>query len=261
MLIDRAPVHVWLEHPRLGNQPQPRSEPSRKMQIGSAVHDYVLTQDIDSVVVVEADSYRTNQAKAERDLALAQGRNPVLLEDFGEVQARSERLLPLVERLGIVPAGCEMTCVWEDGGAYHRCRFDAPVPERNICYDLKCTGLAATPDGWGRTNLWRMYDLQLGHYRRGWLSHYGELPDFRYIVQEDTPPYSVRIFTVDSQGFDWCDGQADLAAQTWADCWAEYGENRWPDYDTDVVVMDTPGWLAAQMEPRFDGTHLGRDRR
>ena len=256
ILSERAPVHAWMEHPRLGNQPATRSAPSGQILIGAAVHETCLT-DEDTVRQIDADSYRTKAAREERDEAIAAGKLPLLAGEYGEYTRRVERLRQhdVIRRLDRKDA--ELTAVWEHGGAYCRARFDVADFGRDVIYDLKCTARQATPEAWGRSNLWQMYSMQIGHYRAAYGALTGVLPDFRFIVQESEPPYEIRMFGMDSQGLEWCDRKAETARDDWAMLMAAYGaDERWPGYPSDLCVMETPGWIAAQMDATYDGTHI-----
>ena len=64
------------------------------------------------------------------------------------------------------PRTPEATLIWQEpNGAWCRARPDALCP--GLICDVKTTTMAATPDGWGRRQMWE-YAMQAGLYRRGY---------------------------------------------------------------------------------------------
>lgn len=73
-LLSEGPLSAWANHRKLGNLAGP---PSDSQLEGRLVHAAVL-EDTSDLVIVEADSFRTKDAKAIRDAALADGKTPVV---------------------------------------------------------------------------------------------------------------------------------------------------------------------------------------
>src|SRR5690606_29585641 len=82
VLLAKSPLHAWLQHPRLGGKARAAT---KAMDEGSLVHALLLGQD-DQIVEVDADSWRTNAAKEQRDAARAEGKIPVLAGELDDVR-------------------------------------------------------------------------------------------------------------------------------------------------------------------------------
>ena len=108
-------------------------------------------------------------------------------------------------------------------------------------WDFKTTGLAATPQHWGRTQL-PEYLMQYGLYTRGIRKVLGwKECEMRFVVQETDPPYALAVFALADDYREFADRLADKAIRLWTECmkWT-----RWPSYQTDYVIeMDAPAWL------------------
>ena len=75
-LITQTPIHAFMRHPRL-NPGAPREE-SNKMDIGTIAHGLLLEGDESRIVLIEAEDWRTKEAKEQRDQAYADGKVPLL---------------------------------------------------------------------------------------------------------------------------------------------------------------------------------------
>ena len=98
-LIDRSPLHAWMQHPKLGGQ-QEESQPAR-MSLGSAAHSVILEGDWNSIMFIVADSFRTKAAQARRDQIIRlKG-----LRCWKKTAARLRGWLPHFAVLGSIGAG------------------------------------------------------------------------------------------------------------------------------------------------------------
>ena len=109
-LIDRSPLHAWMQHPKLGGQQE--EKPAARLSLGSAAHSVILQGDWESIGFIDKDSYRTNEAKEQRDYILAAGGTPLLEKDRGTIEA----MVAEFERAGIDRSGfeTERTLIWQD---------------------------------------------------------------------------------------------------------------------------------------------------
>ena len=247
-LIDRSPLHAWMQHPKLGGK-QEELEPAR-MSLGSAAHSVILQGDWDSIGFIDADSYRTKAAKDQRDYILAAGGTPLLEKDRSTI----EEMVAAFEadRSGFEAVGfeTERTLIWQDKATESAptiwCRSRVDLLGDRLILDLKTTAVPATPERWGRTLLWD-YAMQCGFYRRGYKAlKGGKPPAFRFIVQETTPPYSVAQFSFDGAGLDYADYLAEQAVWKWGECIESQEE--WPSYAAGVNVMEAPYWVRERLE-------------
>ena len=258
MLVDRSAAHAWRMHPKLGNRMDIFTS-SREMNIGSAAHSVVLEHDWDSIAFIDAADYRTKAAKEARDKASAEGKTPILEKD----RVLVEGMVSAMQKTGIFKPDYlyEKTLVWRDwetGGFWGRARVDAlDLFGNGTIYDLKTTGVNATPEGWGRTRIWE-YAMQCGFYRRAVFSlakfiwgenaqSITEPPRFIFVVQETDPPYSTRRFEFDHAGYQYADMLAEKAMKEWSFC---MHNNQWEGYKNVINTVRTPNWIIWEMEAR-----------
>ena len=244
-LIDRSPLHAWMKHPKLGGQ-QEESQATR-MSLGSAAHSVILEGSWNSVEFIDADSFRTKAAKAERDQIIAHGRTPLLEKDRGTIEAMFDSF----EKAGIDRSGfeAERTLIWQDriteASPQIWCRSRVDLLGDRLILDLKTTAIPATPERWGRNQIWD-YAMQCGFYRRGYQAlKGGKPPAFRFIVQETMAPYSVAQFAFDGAGLEYADYLADQAVWHWGQC---IKAQSWPSYAAGVNIMEAPYWVRERLE-------------
>ena len=240
VLIERSPAHAWLKHPRLGGSVD--RSPKTNLQLGTAAHSVVLEGHWGSIEFIDTFNYRTKAARQERDDALDHGLTPLLEKQRDTVESMANEMISS----GIFRTDMkrEQTLVWREGPAWCRARVDAM--EDGLILDLKTTDIPATPERWGRTQLWE-YAMQVGFYRIGAMAVGAseQPPDFRFVVQEVKPPYAIGQFEFDSAGLDYAEMIARQAIERWTEC---ITRDEWPAYPDGISVMDTPYWVREQLE-------------
>ena len=210
------------------------------MEIGSAAHAVALEGN-HGIASSYGGRSRTGERNRQGNAYRSAGAWPDRVTSKGIPSSRHDgRITQAAPPKEFIP---EATIIWEERGVWYRARIDAL--STGVIYDVKTTGLHATPEGWGRTQLWE-YAMQVGFYRRAYaFDNGGELPGFRFIVQENSPPYEVGIFTLENEALNYCDGLAVKAMTIWGAC-MESGE--WPGYPRGAYVAELPGWLRAKQE-------------
>lgn len=137
-LLTKSPWHARKQHPRLGGE---RWTPSKKMDEGSIVHALLLEQPLDGLIeVIDADSFRTNAAKAARDAAQLAGKLVILADRFNELKAGVPLIRDNLHKANVDLDGIrEASILWETDECQCRTRID--LLSRNHCKvtDLKCT--------------------------------------------------------------------------------------------------------------------------
>ena len=244
-LIDRSPLHAWMQHPKLGVQQE--EKPEARLSLGKAAHSVILEGDWNGIWFIDKDSFRTKAAQEERTKAIAAGVTPLLQKDRGTIAA----MVAEFERAGMDRSGfeTERTLIWKDKATEAAptiwCRARVDLLGDRLILDLKTTAVPATPERWGRNLIWD-YAMQAGFYRRGYKAlKGGKPPAFRFIVQETTPPYSVAQFAFDGAGLDYADYLAEQAVWKWGEC---IKAQSWPSYAAGVNVMEAPYWVRERLE-------------
>ena len=250
ILNTRSPRHAWQAHPRLNSMY--RETHKTAYDIGHAAHALRLHDDR-GIVIIDAKSYQTNDAKAQRDQAYIDGKVPVLTGKMAQLEAMhvagNLQLDAHADARGAFKNGTpEATLVWKestDHGIHLWCRArldwlpNAPGAE-TIFHDFKTT-TNASPQGWGERVMYDTgADIQAAWYRRGIRAVFGiDDPNFRFVVQEHEPPYALCVIGVTPAAIGMADRKIARAINTWLQCRAS---DNWPGYPAETVFVDPPVW-------------------
>ena len=230
---------------------------TRAQNLGSAAHAVVL-DDGPRPFLIDAADYRTKDAKAARDQALADGLTPVLPAELETVMRMAEAILahPLASQLLGVPGKAEQSAFWHDAefDVWRRARFDfLPDPEhhgrpRLLVPDYKTTK-AAHPDQFARSVADFGYHMQADWYLSA-LVALGYDPDavFLFIAQETTPPYLVTVGQLDDDALQIGRHLNRKALRIFAQC-RESGV--WPGYSDGVETLALPYWYVNNHSEAF----------
>ena len=145
VLLQRSPLHAWQQHSRGGNK---RPEASDEMRRGKLI-DRLLFQAGAEVVIVEADSWRTNAAKAARDEAEARGAIAVLREKHEEADRVANEIRGNLfdAGLNLNDCKCQHRVVWDSDGTPCKGFLDCVIIGGDSgtvrIFDLKITDNAA----------------------------------------------------------------------------------------------------------------------
>jgi hypothetical protein len=244
LLLTRSAKHAWARHPRLN--PEFKRVEEEKFDLGTTAHELLL-RGLDIAHVVDADSWRSNAAKDERDNARAAGLVPLLVKDYERTQGMVEAIRAQLHGLNIplfVDGKAEQTLVWEEQGVLCRARLDWLRDDHEAINDLKTTSASANPHDWCRRTLWGIgADIQVVMYRRGVLALTGRLPDFYYLVAECQAPYAISLVTLAPSALELAEKKLDRALHAWKECLAT---GIWPAYPTTVAYAELPPWVEQQ---------------
>lgn len=137
LLVSRSPRHAWRAHPRLGNVDRAATEAQDR---GSVIHALVLGKGA-SFAVLDVDDFRTKDARAQREAAVADGRIPIKRDFYHECEGVALVVTSTLDKLGIRLVGerqrTELVAIWQEDGAMCRARFDSL--DGATIYDLKTT--------------------------------------------------------------------------------------------------------------------------
>lgn len=249
LLCTKTPLHAWAAHPRLNPDYQPTHDD--KFDVGTACHSLLL-QGIDLVHVVDANDWRTKDAKLERDSARGTGKIPLLTRQWDEVSLMLDAVRQQVARLPIKPPPFtngtpEQTIVWNEAGVMCRARLDWLHADALTIDDLKTTSVDF--DRWTRKTMWENgYALQAAWYQRGVQSVYGvTFCDFRFVLAEVAPPYAVSVVDLAPSALSLANEQIDYALATWRQC---LETDTWPAYPLRIATVEAPAWLETRWYER-----------
>jgi hypothetical protein len=246
-LLTQSPLHAKLQHVRL--TPDARREESSRADLGSIAHALLLEGDMSTVVVVEADDWRTKAAKEQRDAARADGKLPILTKDYGVVmemvQVADHALMGSELCTDWLSAKAEQTLIWQEDGTWCRARPDKLTPDDKVYFEYKTTA-SAHPAAFVKTAINQGYDLQAVLGRRGVKAVTGIEPTVVFVVQEIEPPYAVSFISLSPMFLSIAEERLLLALEQWRRCMTS---NEWPGYSERVATVDPPGWYGMdQME-------------
>lgn len=213
---------------------------------GSAAHRLV-TGNGSGVVVVDADDWRTKDAKAARDDARAQGLTAVLRHDWEMIEAMAVQLrehpvaLAILERDGTR----ETTVIWQETDVvWGRARIDLfPMidegSERAVIGDYKTAADAETRK-FEKSAADYGYAQQADWYCRGVQTVLGIPTRMVFVVQEKSYPFAVNVVELSGSFMEIGRERNNRAVHVYARCRAT---NEWPAYGDEINQAIPPVWL------------------
>lgn len=256
-LITKSPRHAWLAHPRLGGAKDDSDEEtadpsaSKAKALGELIHRLVLGKGAD-IVVIDADSWRTNAAKAERDAAMSAGRIAVLAHKLPEAQAAADAWRVQLDEMGfdrVFRDGMkEVVLVWrEDGETWCRAMADQIIIDEDSktaeIWDLKTVGRSSRPAACAKQITDFGYDLSLNFYERGLVTLRPDLGGRikkRWIFGEVAAPFAATPIEINGEWEMVARMQCDRAIALWRKCVAS---GKWPFYCDAIVRLEPKPWM------------------
>ncbi len=258
VLLDRSPRHAALRHPRLNPAWEPYED--TKFNIGNAAHKLLIGRGKE-LVIVEADDWRKNDAKAARAEAHEAGNVAILAHQHRTALAMAASFVEQTQTIeecktafqpGTGGNG-EVVIIAEYEGVILRSMVDWM---RDPCHldDLKTTGISASPDRLPYAMADGGWDLQAAIQERildvldldgrGRRHHY-------FYLQENDDPYEVTVCELPESVMTIGRAKLDKAIGIWRRCMTE---NRWPGYPRLVHSPVYPPYLEARaIESLMDG--------
>lgn len=250
-LLDESPFHAWSKHPRLGGQVSDM-DTKRNLELGSAIHKLVLGRGKE-VHVVDADSWRTNAAKEERDVYLAGGCIVLLGKDYEIAKAIADNFRPRVEEVmeaRVEDCHTEVVLVWEENSFWRRAMIDIVSKDLRRVLDIKTTAMSVAPAEISRRLYNSGWHRQAAFYTRGLDAldpqGFGKR-SFGFMSAETEAPFAISPpVTIDEFGYEIAHSDVQRGCELWDDCMVA-GE--WPGYFSKTPhVASPPGWIASAYE-------------
>lgn len=258
VMIEHCPARARMEHPRLAAQPE-RERPSRDMEIGSVAHRLILGRGA-PIAPIDAEDYKTNDAKSARESAYAARFLPILMSDYEVAQNLADAFR---EQLAVTP-GCEGWALGQSevvgiardptSGALMRSMFDRLElhDDHAVIWDIKTTGQSAAPWSVARTIANMSYDVPVGFYTR-----VVELlrPDlegrviFRWVFIENDAPHAMTVADADATAVEIGRRKTARACREWSRC---LKTGHWPRYPARIVTPEYPAYAASAWMARED---------
>lgn len=225
-------------------------KPKKEFDFGHAAHLQVLG-DGPELEVVDAPDWRTKAAREQRDAARAEGRVPILVADWEQVQemAAAIKAHPIASQLLAPGAGTpEVTLIWrdEETGVMLRIRLDW-LPNKGsgrlIVPEYKSARSAQTEE-FARAAANYDYNLQAAWQMAG-VRALGIADQVRhvFVAQDKEPPYLVNVIELDERAVRTGNTLMRWAIDLYQRCMTS---GRWPGYAADVEQAALPDWYLAR---------------
>ena len=256
LILDSPAKYRWKkDHP-------PLVPPSKKFDVGTAVHSKVLGTGVEAVIIptellASNGAASTTAAKTFIAEARAAGKVPLKSEEFEPINAQAENVLanPTARALFDQPGAAEVSVFADIDGVAVRARFDF-LPEqgerRRVAVDLK-TARDASPRGFTRSIAEYGYETQRQWYLDTLNTVTGPMPEgmepeMVFVAVEKDAPYLVGIYQLPTIWTAMGATKAARARRIYAEC-TETGV--WPGYPLDVQLLSPPTWLIYQHEEDY----------
>ena len=244
-LLTATPAHARLQHPRLN--PQQDREESSRLDLGTIAHGILLEGDSSRVVVIDAEDWRKQETKEQRDEARAAGKLPILKADHAtvlEMVKAAEGYISSSEIAADFQAAIpEQTLIWQEAGIWLRCRPDKATPDWRVVFDYKTCAGTAHPAVWAKSAMVRFgYDIQAAINLRGVKAlTKAKRTTFVFLVQEIEPPYVLSIVSLSPEWLQLADDKLRVAMSIWQGCTRK---NEWPGYPSRIAYVEPPAFAS-----------------
>lgn len=245
-LLKRSPMHAAHKHPRLNPYGGMASDGDKAMWLGSAVHRLALGRGRE-ISTIRYRDYTSGAARDARDLALANGRIPILEHELVKARDMADILKRRIsEALDGAPYVTEVVICWQEhtrfGPIWCRAMLDVWCEAKAMALDPKALSTPATADAFGRTASNSGYDIQAVFYSRGLSVLAPKVKGkvrFANLVVENTPPHGDQMLEPDEDSRRAAESLVVQAMETFARCL--YARD-WPGYPKGIQPYATPSW-------------------
>jgi hypothetical protein len=245
-LIAKSPLHAKANVGR---------DPSKNLDRGTVVHRLLLGKGAE-YVLVEANDWRTNAAKAARDEARERGLVPVLAHEIESYKETAEAIRgQLAARDIILDGASEVAITWTEqspsGPVACRGMLDHLWLADGRILDLKVTADAA-PGSVERTAENLGYAIQCAAYTRAVAALDPDLAGrvkFLFAFCEPDEPHAVNICQPDGVFRELGERRWLRAVHAWGECLAT---GKYPGYGDGINYLNPPAWALAREGYSFD---------
>lgn len=262
-ILEECPRAGWFGHSRLN--PSGPGKKTKAQDVGTICHAILLEGDLSKVAVIDPQDYvgprggipkgwTTDAIKAARDAARADGKIPVLADDFADIQAMvdsAQEFIRTSELSDIWPGtDREVTLLWEESGIWLRSRPDSLTKDRLIVTDVKTTAGSANPAAWGRAQIEGHNEIQAALGVRGLRNLVQDLrdePRYVWLVIEQKAPFLCSLVGPDPAQMELAEEKVEDAIEIWRRCMSS---GRWPAYGGRINWYSPPVYVRTRWEER-----------
>lgn len=248
-IINHTVLHAYLKHPKL--QKVAIREEADHMDFGRAAHALLFEPHNANIEVIDADNWRTAEAREKKAKARAEGKSPLLTKDFVEARAMVDAANSYIERSslkGVLSKGkAEQTFIAQDDKCWLRGRLDFITHDRALIIDYKTVSRTANADLFVRNSVFNYgYDIQAAMYcYLNQLLGYKGRTDYVWLLQETEYPYACSLVGANSSILDSGLKKIEIAKALWLKA---LKSNKFDGYPEQVIWMDAPPWELAKTE-------------
>lgn len=230
------------------------SKHTSAMDLGTRVHALVLGKGAERLAELPYDEYRTDEAKAARDAAVAAGKIPTKPREMAEAKEIAAVVLAHPTTGGLFTEGdAEVSMFWRDEefGIWCRGRADYLTYFGGLptIVDFKTTADASPgEDGFGKRAYNLSYWMQDPWYREGWAAHLGCDPDdidFVFACVETEQPYLPATYRVKAGHAERGRAVNRIARERYRDC---VKSGTWPGYSEEIEDLELPRYGVQRIE-------------
>lgn len=232
----------------------PTEKKSKEMDIGSIAHALALDKG-KKYIVSPYDEYRTKEARAWRDDAIAEGIIPIKEKDYVDAKAVADILKAKMRHLlGDAKYETEVPFFWQEGETWCGGMIDLWCEEKLICLDPKLTTFL---HGKARNHVINMgYDIQGAWTLRGLGKIFPEYEGrirFANLLVKPKAPYTSRAVAINEAWRMSAEQECLRALRIFERCMAT---NEWPAYPDDIEMLDIPSWT---LRERIEAEMMSED--
>ena len=246
ILHTQTPRHAYLKHPKLGKS---GFSTSARFDLGRAAHSMLLEPEKENVIAVDSENWRCKETKLRRDEIHAQGKIPMLIEEYSKIELMASIARDFIRRTSIsekfFASDKEVSLIAKDG-CWLRGRLDAISKDRTLIIDYK-TVPSANPDSFLRSSVFQYgYDIQAAMYiyLNKLTGHKGKCT-YMFVLQEIEAPYSCSLVQCDQSIIDCGSIKLGSSINQWSRCLAD---NEWPEYGHEPYNIEAPAWRLDDFE-------------
>lgn len=215
-----------------------------EFDFGHVVHELALGEGA-GIVVVDADSWRTKAAQEAKKEARAEGKAPLLRDEYEQAKACAEAVTrhPIARKLWDTADHFEIAATWDDGDVPRKAKLDLVAGRFGV--DLKTTDYAET-EAFGRSAGKYGYATQDAWYRDALTEAFGiDEPEFLFVVVEKRPPFLVNVIKLDPYDVDLGHKRNGQMVDLYRRC---RDTDTWPAYGDGINQAQLPRWAEIEME-------------
>lgn len=239
VLANECPALYWHGSPFNPNAAPP--ENGKHLDIGTALHLAALEPERLRLrtVIVEADDWRTKDARDRRDDVYFAGLVPLLTKDAALVDRLANAIRDNKHARELLDgAETEVSYFWNASGIRCKARADVVCRDGRMA-DLK-TSANASPDFFRRQAFNAGHFFRDPFYRDGWEIAAGQrVPEYWFIVVGREEPHIVTTCRLDDRAIEWGRLKIGRAMALFRHC---RKAGVWPPYCTEPVTLGLPEW-------------------